>query len=404
MARVANKLKQRSVESAKKPGLYSDGDGLYLRVSVAGSKTWYFRYKHEGTPKAITLGPWPTLSLSDARKRASDQRKLLVDKKDPLKVRDDQKADSITFDKCAELYIEGKRGEWKNAKHATQWENTLRKYASPVFRNLPVKAIDSDLVIEVLKPIWSVKTETASRVRNRIELILDWAASPTRKYRSGDNPARWRGNLEHEFSKRSKVQPVEHHKALAFAEMPEFIEKLHVQHGIAPRALEFLILTATRTGEVLGARWTEINGDVWTIPASRMKAKREHRVPLSPRAMEILDLVRQESVGQFVFPCPKRGEERQLSNNALLALLKRMEVDVTAHGFRSTFRDWTAERTRFPREVAETALAHVLKDKTEAAYRRDDFLEKRRELMDVWDAYCTQPPASVTHIGARVKA
>lgn len=411
MARRVAKLNALAVQRAKKPGLFSDGAGLYLRVSSAGTKSWVFRFTLNGRSREMGLGAVADWSLAEARKRAADARDVLKKGLDPIEDRKAQKrakdlesARAITFDECAARYIERKRAGWKNKKHAGQWQSTLKTYASPVFGDLPVKDIDTALIRRVLDPIWNTKTETASRVRSRIELILDWAT--TREYRSGDNPARWRGHLENDFDKRSVVQPVKHHPALSFADIPDFLKKLRAQPGVASLGLEFLILTASRTGEVIGACWDEIDLDagVWTIPPSRMKAKREHRVPLSPRATEILRRL-QGQKGPFIFSA--NLGKRPLSNMAFLALLRRMECNVTAHGFRSTFRDWTAECTNFPREVAETALAHTNKDKVEAAYRRGDFFEKRRKLMDAWAAYCNQPPtkiASVTTIGARAKA
>lgn len=400
MTRRVEKLNALAVQRAKKPGLFSDGAGLYLRVSKTGTKSWIFRFTLKGKAREMGLGAWPDRSLSEARDKAQEARKLLQEGLDPINTRKAQESYAKTFDECASQYIERKRAEWKNAKHAAQWESTLKTYASPVFGDLPVKDIDTALVRRVLDPIWNIKTETASRVRNRIELILDWAT--TREYRSGDNPARWRGHLKNDFGERSKIQPVKHHKALPFTDLSEFLIKLHNQSGVASLGLEFLILTAARTGEVIGARWEEfdLKTGVWTIPASRMKGKHEHRVPLSPRALKILHQV-EGGKGPFVFST--NSGESPLSNMAFLALLRRMELDVTTHGFRSTFRDWVGECTAFPREVAESALAHVNKDKVEAAYRRGDFFEKRRKLMNAWSTYCNTPAvkvASVTNIGA----
>lgn len=362
----------------------------------------------KGRARAMGFGPYPLVSLADARIKALECRKLLIDEKDPIEERAAgrrqralEAASSKPFDECATAYIEAHRTGWKNAKHADQWSNTLTTYASPIIGKLPVQAIDTALVMRVLEPVWREKAETASRLRSRIELILSWAT--VRGYRTGDNPARWRGHLDALLPKRSNVQKVQHHAALPIKDMGAFIADLRTEAGIAPRALEFLILTATRTNEVLGATWPEIRlaEKVWIIPAERMKAEKEHRVPLSPRAIEILEEVRQFAPGPHVFQGLKEG--KSLSNTALLAVLKRMECDVTSHGFRSTFRDWAAERTNFPREVAEAALAHTLKDKVEAAYRRGDLFEKRRRLMVAWAEFCSQKPADAKNvIGIRV--
>jgi integrase len=346
------------------------------------------------------LGPYPVVSLADARIRALECKKLLLDGTDPIEARNAKRtrlrieeAKSVTFDHCAASYIESHRAGWKNAKHADQWTNTISTYASPIIGNLPVQAVDTALVMKVLEPIWREKTETASRLRNRIELILGWATA--REYRTGDNPARWRGHLDKLLPKRSTVQPTEHHTALAVGEIGSFMKQLRACEGIAPSALEFLILTATRTGETIGARWSEIDFDhgIWTIPAARMKAKKEHRVPLCPAALTILQTLREAAPTEYVFTNGKGN--RHLSNMALLAVLKRMEMEVTTHGFRSTFRDWAAERTNYPREVAEMALAHAVENKVEAAYRRGDLFEKRRRLMAEWAKFCAQPTTSV---------
>ena len=305
-----------------------------------------------------------------------------------------ESAKAITFDACAEAYVEANKSGWRNEKHAAQWTSTLRTYAYPVFGSLPVQSVDTAMVMKVLEPIWTTKTETASRLRGRIECVLDWAK--TREYRQGENPARWRGHIENLLPARSKVRKVEHHPALPYAKVKTFVKALHRQEGTAALAFEFLILTAGRTSEVVGARWNEIDVKkaVWTIPANRIKAGREHRVPMSARALEILTKMRpthddkvDDRVVEYVFPGGKAG--RPLSNMALLALLKRMQrTEITPHGFRSTFRDWAAEETDYPREVAEMALAHAVGDKVEAAYRRGDLFEKRRALMAEWAAHC----------------
>lgn len=296
----------------------------------------------------------------------------------------------MTFDACAAAYIEAQEAAWRNPKHRQQWRNTLSTYASPVFGSLPVQAVDVGLVMKCLEPIWTTKPETASRLRGRIESILDWAA--VRGYRRGDNPARWRGHLDKLLPARGKIRQVEHHSALPYSEIAEFLTALRAEEGVAARALEFLVLTATRTGEVIAARWDEVHlkEKVWVVPAVRMKAGREHRVPLSAAALAVLQQMREAREGEFIFPGGKAG--RPLSNMAMLKVLRRMDrADLTAHGFRSTFRDWAAERTNFPREVAEMALAHTVSDKVEAAYRRGDLFQKRRQLMEAWARSCGSP-------------
>jgi integrase len=403
MGNVSNQaiygLSALRVAKLKEPGYYGDGNrsGLYLQVSPAGTKSWVFRFKLNGRAREMGLGPLGTLTLAKARESATECRRQVLEGIDPIEARKARRnqgrldaAKAMTFDQCAEKYIESHRDDWSNPKHAAQWESTLNTYASPFFGSLLVKDIDTGLVMKALQPIWSTKNETASRVRGRIESVLSWAT--VRGYRAGDNPARWRGHLDHLLSKPSKVQKVEHHPALPYDEMGAFMPLLRAETGVAALALEFLILTAARTGEVIGTTWGELDLDqkVWTVPAERMKAKREHRVPLSPAALKILATLEQMRTNDFVFPGGKAG--KPLSNMAMLALLKRMErSDLTAHGFRSTFRDWTAERTSYPREVAEAALAHTVGDKVEAAYRRGDLFEKRGRLMNEWAKHCERP-------------
>jgi integrase len=326
-----------------------------------------------------------TVTLAEAREKARQCRQLLLDGLDPITEKRAriaaarlEAAKAITFADAAETYIGAHHPAWKNRKNEQQWRNTLATYAYPVIGKLPVAAIDTGLVMRVLEPIWRTKNETASRVRMRVERILSWAT--THGYRNGDNPARWQGHLDNLLPPQTRVAPVQHHKALPFAEIPEFIVRVRERDGLAGEALIFLILTAARTSEVLGAKWTEFDLDagIWTIPASRMKAAREHRVPLSDRAVEILESLPRD--GERVFP---------LSNMALLQLLRRMwRRDVVPHGFRSSFRDWAAETHEAARDVVEMALAHAISDKTEAAYRRGALLEKRRKLMDDWAAFC----------------
>jgi len=299
-------------------------------------------------------------------------------------------AKGMTFAACAERYIAAHKTGWRNPKHAAQWPATLATYVNPIFGDLPVQAIDVGLVMKAIEPIWAVKPETASRVRGRIESVLDWATA--RGYRQGANPARWKGHLDNLLPKKTKVRRVEHHAALPYVDIAEFMVELRRQAGIAARALEFAILTAARTGEVIGAQWDEVDlvARLWTIPAGRMKAGKEHRVPLSDAAVAILEQMREARHGEFVFPGTKAG--RSLSNMSMLMTLRRMNRgSLTAHGFRSSFRDWAAERTSFPAEVAEMALAHTVADKVEAAYRRGDLFEKRRQLGDAWARFCAAP-------------
>ncbi|MDN3574288.1 tyrosine-type recombinase/integrase [Methylobacterium longum] len=377
------------VSRTREPGLYADGGGLYLQVTNAEARSWIFRFMLNGRARSMGLGSLHTLMLAEARDKATECRKLCLDGIDPIEAREKARAaarldaaNTITFDACAEAYIEAHRKGWRNAKHADQWRNTLATYASPVFGTLPVQAVDTGLVMRVIEPIWGEKTETATRVRGRIESVLDWAA--TRGYRQGENPARWRGHLQNLLPKRSKVQRVEHHAALPFVEISKFVCELRRQGGTSPLVLEFTILTAARTGEVIGANWDELDlvERIWTVPPARMKGGREHRVPLCDRVVEILEGLKVLG-DRYVFPGNKRG--RHLSNMAMLELLKRMgRPDLTVHGFRSTFRDWAAETTHFPNEMVEMALAHIIENRVEAAYRRGDLFQKRRELMNAW--------------------
>jgi integrase len=403
MARAIGRLTALKIEKAKEPGMYADGGGLYLRVTPEGARNWVLRFMLDRRPRWMGLGPLKLYGLAEARAKALDARRKRHEGIDPIDARRVERArkqldaaKAITFKQCAEAYINAHRAGWRNDKHAAQWPATLEKYAYPVLGALPVQAVDTGLVLKVLEPIWTEKPETASRLRGRIESTLDFAK--VRGYRDGENPARWRGHLAKLLPARSKVREVEHHAALPYAELPAFLVSLREQEGIAARALEFLILTATRTGEVIGARWNEIDllGKTWTVPAERMKAHREQRVPLSTRTLAILQDMHGLRSGDdpkaFVFPGAKSG--KPLSNMAFLMLLRRMgRGDLTAHGFRSTFRDWAAERTNFPSEVAEMALAHVVGNKVEAAYRRGDLFEKRRRLMGAWADFLSKAPA-----------
>lgn len=412
MARTLQRLTALKVErlTAKQGenreiGWFHDGGGLYLQVTGGGA-SWVLRYQLGGKTRYLGLGPATLYGVADARARALDAKRLKHDGMDPIEHKRQARARlqleaarAVTFKDAAQKYIEAHRAGWRNEKHGEQWTNTLAAYAEPIIGALPVQSIDSALVLKVLEPIWTKKPETASRVRGRIEAILDWAK--VRGYREGENPARWRGHMDHLLPARAKVHRVEHHAALPYAEIGAFVEILKQQEGTAARALEFAILAGARTSEALKARWREIDLHVklWTVPAERMKAGREHRVPLSARAVAILrvanaerETTRDDNAGSaFVFPGTKRG--KPLSNMAFLMLLRRMgRSDLTAHGFRSTFRDWAAERTNYPSEVAEMALAHSVSNKVEAAYRRGDLFEKRRRLMEVWATFCATAP------------
>jgi len=397
MARKIGKLTALAVAQAKRRGYYGDGGGLFLQVSTTGSKSWVFRFKEAGRLREMGLGPTHTIGLANARQRAQDCRRARLDGKDPIEGRRAERmaakldaAKAMTFKASAERYIASHRAGWRNAKHAAQWTATLNAYVYPSFGALPVQTVDVGLVLKAVEPIWATKPETASRVRGRIESVLDWATA--RGYRQGENPARWRGHLENLLPRPSKVRRIEHHAALAYPEIAAFMVELRDQEGVGARALEFAILTAARTGEVIGARWDEINiaERLWTIPAERMKGGREHRVPLSDAALAIVEAMAAIRSGDFVFPGGRTN--RPLSNMAFLMLLRRMgRGDLTAHGFRSSFRDWAAERTGFPAEVAEMALAHAVADKVEAAYRRGDLFEKRRQLAEAWAKFCAAP-------------
>lgn len=408
MARATQRLTARTIQTAKAPAKHAkfmaDGRGLYLRVSAAGTKSWVYRYAIAGRLHDMGLGPYPDVSLAEARERVAAQRKLRLDGANPIAARKASRmaakldaAKIMTFRQCAEAYIAAHQSGWRNPKHAAQWPATLGAYVYPVFGDLPVAAVDVGLVMKAVEPIWNAKPETASRVRGRVESVLDWATA--REYRQGDNPARWRGHLENLLPKRSKVQRVKHHAALPYAELPSFMAELRQQKGRAARALEFAILTAGRSGEVRGATWAEIDLEarLWTIPAERMKAGREHRVPLSNAAMEVLRPLAEARTGDTVFP---GASGQPLSDMTLTMLLRRMDRgDLTAHGFRSTFSDWCAEQTSTPSEVREMALAHAVGDKVEAAYRRGDLFEKRRQLAEAWSRYCAGG-ATVTKLRA----
>jgi integrase len=401
---LAERIAALFVKHIRRPGKYADGGNLYLQVrksrrkvpSDEVTKSWLFRHSRFGRDTWMGLGPYPDVSLSEARNLATRERKKIIHGIDPLS---DKRArriaartahdNMLSFAECAELYVESQAPGWSNPKHIEQWRNTLKNLAGPTIGHLSVDQIDTALVMRCIEPIWTTKTETASRLRGRIESVLDWAT--VRGYRKGDNPARWRGHLDKLLPRPSQVARVKHHAALPYTEVGAFMQQLRNDQGIAARALELTILTAARTNEVIQARWSEIDLDLktWTVPAERMKSKRAHRVPLSDAAVASLKAVKGRS-DCYVFPGHKRGSH--LSNAAMMQVLKRLErIGITVHGFRSTFRDWCAESTNYSADVAEMALAHTVRDKTEAAYRRGDLFEKRARLMADWARYCSKP-------------
>jgi integrase len=391
MARRLGRLKAAQIGQLG-PGRYHDGGGLYLVVGAGLARSWIFRFRREGKAHDYGLGPVHAVNLAAARQRAFECRAALYAGTNPVETRRAKRlrrvlaaAKAVTFATAADRFIAAHETGW-NVRQAPQWRASLRDYAFPILGTLPVMAIDTGLVMQVLEPIWKTRPETASRVRGRIESILDWAT--TREYRQGENPARWRGHLENLLPKRSKIAPVEHHAALPYGEIGIFMTALRQQEGVAARALEFLILTATRSGEVLGARWGEINiaDRAWTIPASRMKAGKEHRVPLSDAAIAIVEAVAELRQGEFVFPGDSRAGG--VGDKALRRALAAVRAKLSVHGFRSTFRSWAAERTDYPREAAEMALAHNVGSAVEQAYQRGDMIEKRRGLMQAWAQHC----------------
>jgi integrase len=380
---------------AKNPKKYGYGHGLYLQVTKNGARSWIFRYQRAGKDSAMGLGPLRLVSQKQARQLALDAERLVDEGRDPIAARKQRRsaaaltdARKITFREASEQFLTAHAAEWHSAKFRALVASSLQMYAYPILGKLSCADVDRALVLRVVEPIWRTKTETASRLRGRIEGILDWAT--VHGYRTGDNPARWSGNLEISLSAPSKIAKVQHHAALPYADIGAFMVELPGRAGIAARALEFLILTAARTGEVIGATWDEFDlaAKTWTIPAERMKAEREHKVPLCERAIKLLDALPRD--GTFVFP---------LSNMAMSILLrKRMGRNVTVHGFRSTFRDWAAEMTTVQNFVVEMALAHAVGSAVEAAYRRGDLFEKRRKLMNDWGRYCSAPRADTATV------
>jgi integrase len=386
MAREVNRLNARAVATINEHGRHADGGSLYLSVSPNGGRRWVFLYRWHGKPTEIGFGSARDVTLARARELARQARGNLAEGLNPKDVRKPSKI--VTFGQCADQVIDAMRPSWRNEKHAEQWKMTLEHYAAPL-RALPVNEIATDAVLSVLKPLWNAKPETASRLRGRIERVLD--AAKAQGLRSGENPARWRGHLDQLLPKRQRLTRG-HHAAMGYVKVPAFISDLQSRSATAALALEFAILTAARSGEVLGARWDEFDLDraVWAVPAERMKAQREHRVPLSPRALRIVTDLQDSRTNDFVFPGEKAG--RPLSGMAMEMVLRRMKIEnATVHGFRSSFRDWAAECTNFPNEVCEAALAHVIENKAEAAYRRGDLFDKRRKMMDAWAAYCGTP-------------
>jgi len=401
MVRTIGRLKALTVERAKAPGLYPDGGGLWLQIKSREAKSWVFRFKHQaiagGKARMMGLGSVKDYTLAAARAKAAECRRLLAEGKDPIAEREAERArvrleaaTAKTFKWCAEELIKGKREGWRSARHAAQWSSTLETYAYPEIGDMAVAAVDLPAVLRVLRPIWTgpgARPETASRLRGRIESVLSWAA--VHGYRHGENPAQWRGRLDAILPSKAKVVRVEHHPALPYSEIGAFMADLRQQEGTAARALEFLILTAARVSEISAATWdhVDLSGALWIVPPARIKAGREHRVPLSEPALEILRKLAPAKAVGHIFPSTRRS--KVVSSASMLDVLRRIRPgDLTVHGFRSTFRDWAAEQTNFPSEAAEMALAHAVSDKVEAAYRRGDMIERRRQLMEAWGRYC----------------
>jgi integrase len=396
MARKAKELSALEVGRLSKAGNHAVGGvaGLYLYINDTGARSWVLRSMVGDKRRHMGLGGFPDVPLAQAKEKARKARDDISNGVDPIVQRKvalsalrAQQATEKTFKEAAQGYLDAHSESWKNPKHAAQWANTLETYAYPIMKNLLVRDVAQEHVLAVLEPIWKTKNETASRLRGRIESVLDW--STVRKYRSGENPARWKGHLDMLLAAPSKIQKVVHHKALPLNEMSTFMAALRQREGLAARALEFTILCASRSGEVRGATWAEIDlaNAVWTIPADRMKAGKEHRVPLSDAALQVLNNLPRFKDNPLVFPAPRGGE---MSDMTMTAVMRRMEVNAVPHGFRSTFRDWAGERTNYSREVAEQALAHAIGNQVEAAYRRGDALEKRRQMMKDWAEFCAR--------------
>lgn len=390
MARKAKELSALVVGRLNTPGNHAVGgvSGLYLYVNDNGARSWVLRISVSGKRRHMGLGGFPDVTLAQARDKARTLRAAVDEGIDPIAQREMKRSalraassTERTFEQVASAYIQAHCDSWKNPKHRAQWVSTIETYANPIMGKLLVAHVHQEHVLQVLEPIWKSKNETASRLRGRIEAVLDFAT--VRKYRTGENPARWKGYLDKLLPAPGKVQKVNHHRALTFDQMPAFMAALRQQSGGAARALEFAILCAARSGEVRGATWAEIDlrSGTWIVPAERMKAGKEHRVPLSPQALALLGQLPRIERCDWVFPAPRGG---QFSDKALTAVMRRMAANAVPHGFRSTFRDWIGEHTNYPRDLAEMALAHTLESKVEAAYRRGDALERRRQLMNDW--------------------
>jgi integrase len=396
MARPEKKLSAKSVMLIKEPGRYADGGGLYLSVSKTGTKSWLFIYRSGSRRPELGLGSLSKVTLAAAREKAETARRALGEGKDPKAIL--KPATAVpTFGEEADDVIEALAPGWKNAKHRDQWKMTLKEYCKSI-RGIPVNEVTTEDVLMVLKPLWTSKTETASRLRGRVEAVL--ASASAKGHRSGMNPAQWRNHLDKLLPRPSKLTRG-HHAAMSFKDVPEFVQLLRGQESVSAMALEFLILCASRSGEVLGARWAEIDLEqkVWTIPAARMKAGKEHRVPLSNRAIAILQVILVARTDENPYVFPGRKARSHLSNMALEMVLRRLKIDVTVHGFRSSFRDWGGDATNLPREVIEQCLAHQVGDEVERAYRRGDALEKRREVMEAWSDFCEKKSHNVINFG-----
>ncbi len=395
MAKRINRLTAISVKRLSVKGLYPDGQGLYLQVSPTHTKSWVYRYQINKKERRHGLGTYPIITLEVARKEANYCAQLRVQGYDPIEYKKQVKhkrhldnSKNITFMECAIAYIDSHKAGWKNPKHEKQWLNTLKTYADPFIGKISVQDIDTTLVMKVLEPIWYIKTETATRIRQRIESVLDWAK--VRKYRTGENPALWRGHLDQLLPKRAKVQKVKHYPAMPYADLPNYFNNLRKIETIAAKALAFTILTSTRTNETCQAKWSEIDLDkgIWEIPEIRMKMDKVHRIPLTTECLTILKEMTLFKINAFVFPGLK--ENKSISDAAVLKLLKQTYPDLTVHGFRSTFRDWCAEITNFSSDLAEAALAHSVGNQVQAAYERGDKFEKRRTLMIAWSDYAKE--------------
>lgn len=411
MRRALHQLSARAIARAKPPGYLHDGGGLYLQITDTDARSWVYRFALAGRRREMGLGPFPSVTLAAARRVATDARALVAAGSDPIVARDAQRARQrlqeargVTWDQAVEQFLTAHEKTWRNPKHRQQWRNTLATYAGPVMGGLSVAAIDTPEVTKVLDPIWHEKPETASRVRGRIERVLDW--SKVRGYRTGENPARWRGHLAQVFPSKGKVRKVRHHPAVPIDSLPAVYARLKASDGMGAKAARYIILTAARPSEGTGARWPEIKDALWTVPAARMKADKDHRVPLAAEALSIIDELAELRTHRngYIFAGGRAG--RPISLTSLTKALRAAGGgNATVHGTaRSTFRDWASERTSFPREVSEMALAHAIDDKVEAAYRRGELLEKRRALAEQWARFLRTPPgASVVPIGKRAR-